>query len=73
MYSPDDRDDLLAALSTNATGEVSPMAYVKQVVTEKGTAYGVFSGDGTQLALFSTREGAYFAAKQHDLEPVLLH
>lgn len=70
MFSTDDRDDFT---STPASTELSPMAYVKPVNTEKGIAFGVFSSDGAQLALFSSRDAAYFAAKQHDLEPVLLH
>jgi hypothetical protein len=53
--------------------ESSTVAYVRPVVTENGKTYGVFSADGTQLALFSTQDAAFFAAKQHDLEPVLIH
>ncbi|MCE2927682.1 MAG: DUF1150 domain-containing protein [Rickettsiales bacterium] len=53
--------------------ETNPVAYVKPVLTEQGRTYGVFTADGLQLALFSTQEAAYFAAKQHDLEPVLIH
>lgn len=49
------------------------IAYVKPVITETGKNYGVFASDGTQLALFDTQDAAYFAAKQHDLEPVLIH
>lgn len=49
------------------------MAYLRPVKTDKGEGYGVFSGDGTQLAVFPSREAAYFAAKQHDLEPMDLH
>lgn len=51
----------------------SPIAYVRPVVTEQGKNYAVYTSDGTQLAVFSTRDAAYFAAKQHDLEPVLIH
>lgn len=76
MDLPDENTDA----DTNADSEVFsivlsslPAAYVRPVVTDKGTNYAVCSGDGTQLALFATRDAAYFAAKQHDLEPVLLH
>ncbi len=31
------------------------------------------AADGTQLAVFNPRDAAYFAAKQHDLEPVHIH
>lgn len=53
--------------------DTNPIAYVKPVQTEQGKTYGVFTSDGLQLALFSTQEAAYFAAKQHDLDPVLIH
>lgn len=51
----------------------APIAYVRPVKTEKGMNYAVCTSDGTQLALFATEEAAWFAAKQHDLEPVLIH
>ena len=53
--------------------DTSPIAYVRPVLTEQGVNYAVCSADGTQLAVFSTRDAAWFAAKQHDLEPVLIH
>ena len=52
---------------------VPPVAYVRPVMTEKGKGYAVCTADGTQLAVFPTQDAAYFAAKQHDLEPVLIH
>jgi hypothetical protein len=53
--------------------DTSPIAYVRPIKTDKGMNYAVCSADGMQLALFATEEAAYFAAKQHDLEPVFLH
>lgn len=50
-----------------------PVAYVRPVMTDKGKNYAVCTADGTQLALFATQDAAYFAAKQHDLEPMLIH
>lgn len=50
-----------------------PVAYVRPVDTDKGVHYAVCTGDGTQLAVFATQDAAYFAAKQHDLEPMLIH
>lgn len=50
-----------------------PIAYVRPVVTDKGKHYAVCTADGTQLALFATQDAAYFAAKQYDLEPTLIH
>lgn len=55
------------------TMEILPVAYVRPVITENGKGYAVCTADGTQLALFATQDAAYFAAKQHDLDPVLLH
>ena len=50
-----------------------PVAYVRPVMTEKGKHYAVCTADGTQLAVFPTQDAAYFAAKQHELEPMLIH
>lgn len=53
--------------------ESAPIAYIRSVNTDKGRRYAVCTTDGTQLAMFATQDAAYFAAKQHDLEPVLIH
>lgn len=53
--------------------ETAPVAYVRPVMTEQGKNYAVCTADGTQLAVFATQDAAYFAAKQHDLEPMLIH
>ncbi|MFO0389615.1 MAG: DUF1150 family protein [Alphaproteobacteria bacterium] len=53
--------------------ETSAVAYVRPVATDQGIEYAVCSADGTQLALFSSKEAAWFAAKQHDLDPVHIH
>ncbi len=50
-----------------------PVAYVRPFMTDKGKGYAVCNADGTQLAVFATQDAAYFAAKQHDLEPMLIH
>jgi hypothetical protein len=49
------------------------MAYVRPVSKDKSAGFAVCASDGTQLAVFATEDAAYFAAKQHDLEPVLVH
>jgi hypothetical protein len=67
----DTQDDMI--VDTLSIMLQSPVAYVRPVNTEKGMHYAVCASDGTQLALFSTQDAAYFAAKQHDLEPVLIH
>lgn len=48
-------------------------AYLKPVNTTQGKGFAVYTDSGEQLAVFSTRDAAFFAAKQHDLEPVLLN
>jgi hypothetical protein len=50
-----------------------PIAYVRPVITDKGKSYAVCTADGTQLAVFPTQDAAFFAAKQHELEPTLIH
>ncbi|HYB57543.1 MAG TPA: DUF1150 family protein [Alphaproteobacteria bacterium] len=49
------------------------LAYVKKVSENGADAYAVFAADGTQLGLMATRELAFAALKQHDLEPVSVH
>ena len=56
-----------------ALGELGNSAYIKSVPSEKGTGFALFAADGTQLAIFPSREAAYFTARQHDLEPVSVH
>lgn len=57
----------------NVVVSAMPIAYVRPVMTDKGKHYAVCTADGTQLALFPTQDAAYFAAKQHELEPMLIH
>lgn len=64
--------NFLSELDANIM-ELSPMAYVRPVNTKEGISYAVCSADGTQLALFDSQDEAWFAAKQHDLEPVHIH
>lgn len=53
--------------------EATVLAYVKPIATDRGRGYAVCASDGTQLAVFSSKDAAFFAARQHDLEPVLIH
>jgi len=70
MDAPDNNasDDIFSIMMDSL-----PVAYVRPVMTENGKNYAVCTADGTQLALFATQDAAYFAAKQHDLEPMLIH
>ena len=51
----------------------SAVAYLKPVSTAQGKGFAIYTADGSQLAVFATREAAFFAARQHDLEPVAVH
>ena len=72
MSTPND-NKAAAADAYSILMDTLPVAYVRPVMTEHGKNYAVCTADGTQLALFATEDAAYFAAKQHDLEPVLIH
>lgn len=49
------------------------LAYVRAVDTPAGPAFGLFAADGSQLGVAPTRDVAFAAARQHDLEPVSVH
>jgi len=68
MVMLDDKNEMFSAIF-----DATPVAYVRPIKTDKGMSYAVCTADGTQLALFASEEAAWFAAKQHELEPVLLH
>ena len=52
---------------------VQDVAYVK-TVTENGViAWAAYAADGTRLGLMPSRELAFAALKQHNLEPVSVH
>ena len=53
--------------------EYSALAYIKPVATDTGSAFAVCASDGTQLAIFNSRDAAMIAARQHDLDPVNIH
>jgi len=63
----------LAAVPASSLASIMHLAYVRPVSRDKNAGYAVCAADGTQLAVFATQDAAYFAAKQHDLEPVLVH
>ena len=59
-------EDLMMAMMGLET-----MAYIKPVT--EGAGYAVFAADGTQLAVFETKEVAYYTALRHNLAPVSIH
>lgn len=71
MTTPNDPKALQTACSILL--DSLAVAYVRPVITDKGKSYAVCAADGTQLALFDSEDAAFFSAKQHDLEPVLIH
>lgn len=73
MNSADNKFDDFPFSLFESANDFSSLAYVREVETEKGVGFAVCAADGTQLAIFNSRDAAYFAAKQHDLEPVYLH
>lgn len=52
---------------------VQEVAYVKPVMVDGSTAYGVFAANGIQAGILPTREAAFAAIREHSLEPVSLH
>ncbi len=50
-----------------------PVAYIRPTRSGNATVYAVCTADGTELATFNSQEAAIFAARQHDLEPMLMH
>lgn len=72
MESPKDERPELADMLL-ALGGITPIAYVRPISSDKTAGYAVCASDGTQLAVFPTEDAAFFAAKQHELEPVLVH
>lgn len=53
--------------------DLNVVAYVRPVSEDEESGYVVCSADGTELAIFATRDAAYYAARQHNLQPVFLH
>ena len=49
------------------------LAYVKEVVVEGASGYGIFAADGTQMALVGDRDLAFAVVRQNELQPVSVH
>jgi hypothetical protein len=49
------------------------LAYVRPIMIENIGRWAVFAADGTGLGVVATRDQAFAAARQHDLEPVSVH
>ena len=52
---------------------VSQVAYVKPFEQDGQPYFAIHAADGTQLALVASREAAFAAVRQHDMELVTLN
>ena len=52
---------------------VQQFAYIKPNVVNGVSGFSIHAADGTQLGMAPSRDIAFAAVKQHDLEPVSLH
>lgn len=48
------------------------LAYIKPSVTNGVAGFSIHAADGTQIGMAPTRDIAFAAVKQHELEPVSL-
>lgn len=49
------------------------LAYIKPTVVNGVSGFAIHAADGTQIGVAPTRDIAFAAVKQHELEPVSLH
>ena len=49
------------------------IAYIRPVMVDDQLLFAVHAADGTQIALFASRDVAMAACVQHDLEPLSVH
>lgn len=49
------------------------VAFVKRVTVEEGEGWSIHAADGTHMGLAPTRDVAFAAIRQHDLEPLSVH
>lgn len=52
---------------------VPDVAFVKRVVVDDEIGWSIHAADGTQMGLAPSRELAFAAILQHELEPVSVH
>lgn len=52
---------------------VPDVAFVKQVTFDDTIGWSIHAADGTRMGLAPSRDLAFAAVKQHDLEPVSVH
>lgn len=52
---------------------VPQVAFVKRIVVDDVAGWSIHAADGTQMGLAPSRDLAFAAIKQHELEPVSVH
>ena len=49
------------------------LAYIKPTLVNGVTGFSIHAADGTQIGMAPSRDIAFAAVKQHELEPMSLH
>lgn len=49
------------------------VAFIKRVLVDNEIGWSIHAADGTQMGLAPSRDLAFAAVKQHELEPVSVH
>lgn len=52
---------------------LSQLAYVKRVQLDEAVGWAIHAADGSQMGLAPSREVAFAAVRQHELEPLSVH
>lgn len=65
----------LAQMPENLVAQlgVTSLVYIRAINEPNSKGFAICSADGTQLAVLPNYEAAYFTARQHDLDPVMVH
>lgn len=73
-FSFEAQKNALRAISTDDLRNfgVNHLAYIKAISVMGNTAYAIHSADGTPLAALDSLDLAINAARQNDLEPVIV-
>jgi len=68
-------DERVLTITTEMLLALGPenLAFVKRIEVEGTIGYAICANDGTQLGLAPSRDVAFAAARQYDLEPVSVH
>lgn len=70
---PDGHHIMLTAQDFAALGAQN-LAFVRKVLDEGGQAqWAIFAADGTPIGMAPSRDVAFAAVRQHDLEPLSVH